>query len=76
MRLLTISMLLCMFSAAAAAHTLPADTGVAAQLGHQLLGTHHLPMLGALLLAAGALNAGALRRWLRGRAAAPRRRPR
>jgi hypothetical protein len=43
-------------SASADAHTLAADESIALQLGHQVLGLHHLPLT-ALLIVGGILLA-------------------
>ena len=54
MRLIPISILLLAISAAADAHTLAADESMPLQLGHQILGLHHLPLT-ALLVVGGIL---------------------
>jgi len=48
------------YAGAAGAHTLDAGEGLAAQLWHELLGVHHLPLT-LLLVVVGALAYRALR---------------
>ncbi len=52
MRLILISCLVLGVTGVAGAHTLPGDANLPSQLGHQLLGPHHL-LLTAILLFAG-----------------------
>lgn len=53
---ISISIILLAISAIADAHTIAADEGIALQLGHQVLGLHHLPLT-ALLIVGGILLA-------------------
>jgi hypothetical protein len=53
MRLLLSLFLLAGLSRVAEAHTLGGDDGILVQLGHQLLGLHHLPL--TLLLIVGGI---------------------
>jgi hypothetical protein len=41
--------LIALASSAASAHTLAPDAGIVLRLGHQLFGSHHLPLLLLLL---------------------------
>ena len=54
MRKLIGTCLILAYSGSAGAHTLPETFGVVAQFGHQLLGSHHMPLV-LLLLAVGLL---------------------
>lgn len=47
-----ITTLLIAAAAQAEAHTLANDEGLPSQLGHQLLGLHHLPLTALLIIAA------------------------
>jgi len=58
-RLMTTLVLLAGSTGMALAHTLPGDEGLVAQLDHQVLGLHHLPLI-LLLVVVGAL---AIRGW-------------
>jgi hypothetical protein len=49
MKRLITSLVLAGSAASVSAHTLPGDEGTVAQLGHQLSGAHHLPVLLALV---------------------------
>jgi len=51
MRLILISCLVSGIVGVAGAHSLSADENLPLQLGHQLLGLHHLPMTAILLFA-------------------------
>jgi hypothetical protein len=50
MRLISTSFLLFAVSATTDAHTLATDESIPLQLGHQLLGLHHLPLTVLLLI--------------------------
>lgn len=50
MRLIPISILLLAVAANAEAHTLAADESIPLQLGHQILGLHHLPLTALLVI--------------------------
>jgi hypothetical protein len=50
MRLITSSSILLAVSAGADAHTLAGDESIPAQLGHQFLGFHHLPLTAILII--------------------------
>ncbi len=50
MRLIPISIFLLAASATANAHTLAADASMPLQLGHQILGLHHLPLTALLVV--------------------------
>lgn len=50
MRLITSSSILLTVFREADAHTLTGDAGIPAQLGHQFLGLHHLPLTAILVL--------------------------
>ncbi len=50
MRLISMSFVLLAVSATANAHTLAADESFPLQLGHQILGLHHLPLTALLLI--------------------------
>ena len=52
MKRLIVTLALAGFAASVSAHILPGNQGIAAQLGHQLAGAHHLPVLLALVVAA------------------------
>ena len=52
MKRLIASLALAGSAASVSAHTLPENEGIAAQLGHQLSGAHHLPLILALVVAA------------------------
>lgn len=71
MRPILISLPGLMLAGSAGAHTLAADESPLAQLGHQLTGLHHLPLL-ALIIFGGLLL---VRHWIgaRGRSADRRR---
>jgi len=57
MRRLLPAVISAIAAAAADAHTLPADEDLPLQLGHQLLGLHHLPLT-LLLAGAGIATVG------------------
>lgn len=50
MRRLICTSLILALAAPASAHTLPEEVGELAQFGHQLLGSHHFPLLLLLLI--------------------------
>lgn len=50
MRPIPLSFVLLALSATAGAHTLATDESLALQLGHQVLGLHHLPLTALLLI--------------------------
>ena len=52
MKRLITSLVLAGSAASVSAHTLPGDERTVAQLGHQLSGAHHLPVILALVVAA------------------------
>lgn len=51
MRRLIFTSLILALAGTASAHTLPEEVGEFAQLGHQLLGSHHFPLVIVLLIA-------------------------